>query len=199
MWIIKCLFSLFSLHCFISSFFHHLCRSFAKPPKAVQDICECIVIVKGIKDVSWKSARGMMSEANFLRQLTEMDVDSITSAQQKQVKGKQGRCLSFPPLHLFSHSLCLSIPFPHFLLSFWTIISLFLTSSLFIVFIFSLFFLFCLLSLLLLPPLLSISQSLLRLWNQSKKITCKFICDKKRNIQIHGGSLVSSIKFAFHN
>ncbi|GAB1598225.1 dynein axonemal heavy chain 10 isoform X2 [Argonauta hians] len=63
-------------------------RSFAKPPKAVQDICECIVILKGIKDVSWKSARGMMSETNFLRQLTEMDVNSISGIQQKQVKAK---------------------------------------------------------------------------------------------------------------
>ncbi|XP_014779882.1 dynein axonemal heavy chain 10 isoform X2 [Octopus bimaculoides] len=63
-------------------------RSFAKPPKAVQDVCECIVIIKGIREVSWKSARGMMAETNFLRQLTEMDVNSISSAAQKQVKAK---------------------------------------------------------------------------------------------------------------
>ena len=53
-------------------------RSFAKPPKPVQTICECIVVLKGIKEVSWKSAKGMMSEANFLRSLKEMDVDGIT-------------------------------------------------------------------------------------------------------------------------
>ena len=57
-------------------------RSFAKPPKLVQTVCECIVVLKGIKEVSWKSAKGMMSEASFLRSLKEMDVDNIS---QKQV------------------------------------------------------------------------------------------------------------------
>ncbi len=62
-------------------------RSFAKPPKPVQVVCECIVVMKGIKEVSWKSAKGMMSEANFLKSLTEMDVDAITSKQTSTVKG----------------------------------------------------------------------------------------------------------------
>ena len=63
-------------------------RSFAKPPKPVQVVCECIVVMKGIKEVSWKSAKGMMSEANFLKSLTEMDVDGITAKQVSTVKGK---------------------------------------------------------------------------------------------------------------
>jgi len=62
-------------------------RSFAKPPKAVQTVSECIVVMRGIKDVSWKAAKGMMSEANFLKNLMEMDVDAITPAQVKTVKG----------------------------------------------------------------------------------------------------------------
>ncbi|XP_050408300.1 dynein axonemal heavy chain 10 [Patella vulgata] len=62
-------------------------RSFAKPPKAVQTVCECIVVMRGIREVSWKSAKGMMSEANFLKSLTEMDVDSITPKQTGAVKG----------------------------------------------------------------------------------------------------------------
>ncbi|XP_067660223.1 dynein axonemal heavy chain 10-like [Haliotis asinina] len=62
-------------------------RSFAKPPKAVQTVCECIVVLKGIREVSWKSAKGMMSEANFLRTLTELDVDNIGSRQTQAVKG----------------------------------------------------------------------------------------------------------------
>jgi dynein heavy chain len=33
-------------------------RSFAKPPTAVQKVCECICYLKGIKDTSWKSAKG---------------------------------------------------------------------------------------------------------------------------------------------
>ncbi|CAH1233746.1 DNAH10 [Branchiostoma lanceolatum] len=62
-------------------------RSFAKPPKAVQTVCECIVVMRGIKEVSWKSAKGMMSEPNFLKSLMEMDVDAITQGQSKTVKG----------------------------------------------------------------------------------------------------------------
>ncbi|XP_064612357.1 LOW QUALITY PROTEIN: dynein axonemal heavy chain 10-like [Liolophura sinensis] len=62
-------------------------RSFAKPPKAVQTVCECIVVMKGIKEVSWKSAKGMMAETNFLRSLTEMDVDNISGKQVSTVKG----------------------------------------------------------------------------------------------------------------
>ncbi|ELU10552.1 hypothetical protein CAPTEDRAFT_221643 [Capitella teleta] len=62
-------------------------RSFAKPPKPVQTVCECIVVLKGIKEVSWKSAKGMMSEANFLKSLKEMDVDNITTKQVSTAKG----------------------------------------------------------------------------------------------------------------
>jgi len=62
-------------------------RSFAKPPKPVQTIGECIVVLKGIKEVSWKSAKGLMSDPNFLRSLKEMDVDSITPKQVNTVRG----------------------------------------------------------------------------------------------------------------
>lgn len=44
-------------------------------------VSECIVILRGYKEVSWKSAKGMMSEGNFLKTLTEMDVDGITVGQ----------------------------------------------------------------------------------------------------------------------
>ena len=46
-----------------------LFRSFAKPPQAVQDISECIVVMRGYKDISWKTAKGMMAEGNFLKTL----------------------------------------------------------------------------------------------------------------------------------
>ena len=39
------------------------------------------MVMRGYKEVSWKQAKGMMSEANFLKSLTEMDVDGITSTQ----------------------------------------------------------------------------------------------------------------------
>ncbi|KAL7391500.1 hypothetical protein ABVT39_010104 [Epinephelus coioides] len=62
-------------------------RSFAKPPKQVQVVCECILVLRGYKEISWQSAKGMMSEANFLRSLMEMDCDSINNSQVKTVKG----------------------------------------------------------------------------------------------------------------
>ncbi|KAF2892470.1 hypothetical protein ILUMI_13689 [Ignelater luminosus] len=61
-------------------------RSFATPPEAVQVVCECVVIIRGIKEVSWKSAKGMMSDPSFLRQLQEMNCDLITQAQVRAVK-----------------------------------------------------------------------------------------------------------------
>ncbi|KAG5844641.1 hypothetical protein ANANG_G00164650 [Anguilla anguilla] len=62
-------------------------KSFAKPPKQVQAVCECILVMRGYKEISWKSAKGMMSEANFLRSLMEMDCDSINPSQVKTVRG----------------------------------------------------------------------------------------------------------------
>lgn len=65
-----------------------LCRSFAKPPKQVQVVCECILVMRGYKEISWQSAKGMMSDPNFLRSLMEMDCDSINNNQVRTVKGK---------------------------------------------------------------------------------------------------------------
>ncbi|KAI9223372.1 dynein heavy chain and region D6 of dynein motor-domain-containing protein [Blastocladiella britannica] len=61
-------------------------RSFAKPPREVQKVCESICVLKGIKDVSWKSAKTMMSAMDFRQSLTTMDVDAISSNQVKTVK-----------------------------------------------------------------------------------------------------------------
>uniref|UniRef100_A0AAV2KWR9 AAA+ ATPase domain-containing protein n=1 Tax=Knipowitschia caucasica TaxID=637954 RepID=A0AAV2KWR9_KNICA len=62
-------------------------RSFAKPPKQVQVVCECILVLRGHKEISWQAAKGMMSEANFLRSLMEMDCDAIGHSQVSTVKG----------------------------------------------------------------------------------------------------------------
>ncbi|KAL7729890.1 hypothetical protein ACLKA6_014739 [Drosophila palustris] len=56
-------------------------RSFATPPAAVQVVCECVAILKGIKEISWKSAKGMMSDVNFLKSLMEMDTEALTQKQ----------------------------------------------------------------------------------------------------------------------
>ncbi|ORX45970.1 hypothetical protein BCR36DRAFT_332447 [Piromyces finnis] len=61
-------------------------RSFAKPPKEVQKVCECICVIKGIKDISWKSAKTMMSQVDFKSSLSNLDIDNISGQQLKSVK-----------------------------------------------------------------------------------------------------------------
>ncbi|UYV84115.1 DNAH10 [Cordylochernes scorpioides] len=61
-------------------------RSFATPPKVVQIVCECVVILKGNKEVSWRTAKLLMSDSNFLKSLLDMDVESITIHQTRQIK-----------------------------------------------------------------------------------------------------------------
>lgn len=61
-------------------------RSFATPPEPVQTVCECVLILRGYKEISWKSAKGMMAEGNFLKSLQEMNCDAITWNQVKAVK-----------------------------------------------------------------------------------------------------------------
>jgi dynein heavy chain len=61
-------------------------RSFAKPPTSVQRVCECVCILKNIKDLSWKSAKGMMSAGDFKSSLMTLDVDAISTNQLKQIR-----------------------------------------------------------------------------------------------------------------
>lgn len=72
--------------------FLFLTRSFAKPPKQVQTVCECILIMKGYKELNWKTAKGMMSDPNFLRSLMEMDFDSVTQSQVKNIRSEYRQC-----------------------------------------------------------------------------------------------------------
>ncbi|KAM4707116.1 dynein axonemal heavy chain 10 [Discoglossus pictus] len=62
-------------------------RSFAKPPRAVQVVCECILVMRSYKEINWKSAKGMMSDPSFLKSLMEIDFDAITQGQVKSVRG----------------------------------------------------------------------------------------------------------------
>ncbi|KZC13452.1 Dynein heavy chain 10, axonemal [Dufourea novaeangliae] len=61
-------------------------RSFATPPEPVQIVSECVAMLRGIKEISWKSAKGMMSDPAFLRTLQEMNCDKITLKTQQAVK-----------------------------------------------------------------------------------------------------------------
>lgn len=49
-------------------------------------LCECLLILKGAKDVSWKAARTVMAEADFLKNLQEMNCDTISQKQLTAVK-----------------------------------------------------------------------------------------------------------------
>ncbi|XP_071880489.1 dynein axonemal heavy chain 10 isoform X1 [Anas platyrhynchos] len=61
-------------------------RSFAKPPKQVQAVLECVLIMRGYKELDWKTAKGMMSEANFLRSLMDINFDGISYSQVKSIR-----------------------------------------------------------------------------------------------------------------
>lgn len=62
-------------------------RAFKNPPRAVETVCNCIVIFKGIREVSWKSAQALMADTNFLDTLKGMDFDNITNRQIQATKG----------------------------------------------------------------------------------------------------------------
>ncbi|KAK9868729.1 hypothetical protein WJX84_008574 [Apatococcus fuscideae] len=62
-------------------------RSFAKPHILVQKVCECVVILRNLKEVSWAGAKSMMADTNFLKSLVEFDKDGLTEKQVKQVRG----------------------------------------------------------------------------------------------------------------
>lgn len=49
-------------------------------PDLVQ-VCECVVILRGLKDVSWLGAKSMMADPGFLKSLVEFDKDSLTDKQ----------------------------------------------------------------------------------------------------------------------
>jgi dynein heavy chain len=61
-------------------------RSFVSPPKPVQVICECIAILRGVKEVNWKNAKGLMADPQYLFTLKNMNCNLITTKQQAQVK-----------------------------------------------------------------------------------------------------------------
>ena len=44
-------------------------------------VCECVVILKNLKDVSWAGAKAMMADTGFLKGLVEFDKDSLSDKQ----------------------------------------------------------------------------------------------------------------------
>lgn len=61
-------------------------RSFVTPPEPVQIVSECVAMLRGVRDVSWKGAKGLMSDPGFLKSLQEMNCDQITLKQQQAVR-----------------------------------------------------------------------------------------------------------------
>ena len=62
-------------------------KAFKNPPRAVETVLNCIVVMKGIREISWKSAQTLMTDPRFLEMLKEMDVDNLTNKQISLVKG----------------------------------------------------------------------------------------------------------------
>jgi len=60
-------------------------RSFAKPHPLVENVTTCVCLLKKYPDLSWKGAKAMMGDGNFLRSLLEFDKDSLGDKQVKKV------------------------------------------------------------------------------------------------------------------
>ena len=61
-------------------------KAFAKPPAAVEKVCECVQILKKQKDIGWANAKVMLGASDFLKSLQEYDKDAITDKQVKEIK-----------------------------------------------------------------------------------------------------------------
>ena len=51
-----------------------------------------------IKDISWKSAKALMADVNFLKELKELDCDNITAGQQKIVQSQSVLSVTLSPV-----------------------------------------------------------------------------------------------------
>lgn len=56
------------------------------PVEPIQIVCESFVILKGHRDVSWKTAKSLMAEEMFLKSLAEIHCEAITQKQLSQCK-----------------------------------------------------------------------------------------------------------------
>ncbi|VDM32164.1 unnamed protein product [Hydatigera taeniaeformis] len=61
-------------------------RAFATPPKPVQLVGECLCHVMSAAEISWKSARGLMADANFIGTLQTMDCEAIPQRNINAIK-----------------------------------------------------------------------------------------------------------------
>ncbi|NXE97067.1 DYH10 protein, partial [Menura novaehollandiae] len=61
-------------------------RSFATPPKQVQVVLECILIMRGYKELNWKNCKAMMADPNFLRLLLTTDFREIPWSNVKAMR-----------------------------------------------------------------------------------------------------------------
>lgn len=64
-----------------------------KPTPYNVQVCECVVILKNLKDVSWAGAKSMMADTGFLKGLVEFDKDSLS---EKQVTFTQAKMHPWP-------------------------------------------------------------------------------------------------------
>lgn len=56
------------------------------PPEDVQVVGECFLIIKSIRDISWKSVRNVMVDEAFVQSLVNINCDLITLKQVNQCK-----------------------------------------------------------------------------------------------------------------
>ena len=71
-------------------------KAFAKPPAAVQKVCECVQILKKEKEIGWVGAKLMLGAGDFLKSLQVYDKDAITDKMIRDL-GKYTKETNFEP------------------------------------------------------------------------------------------------------
>uniref|UniRef100_H2LCS2 Dynein axonemal heavy chain 10 n=1 Tax=Oryzias latipes TaxID=8090 RepID=H2LCS2_ORYLA len=95
--------------------------SFAKPPKQVQVVCECILVLRGKKELNWLTAKKMMSEAGFLHSLMQMDCDSISNSHISTIKFLKNLQTSVEEMQSISKAGSGILKFVESFMSYWDI------------------------------------------------------------------------------
>lgn len=57
------------------------------PPEDVEVVAECFLILRGVRDVSWKTVRQAMNDDDYFKSLSDINCDLISLKQLSQCKG----------------------------------------------------------------------------------------------------------------
>lgn len=69
-------------------------RALTSPPEPVQVVCESILMLNNVDEISWKSAKSYISDVYFLKKFSEFEYDKVNQKQAKEIKSFLKVCQS---------------------------------------------------------------------------------------------------------